>query len=66
VALVGIGSDLAEANAVVEEKAASIGGEVFYRKDIGTPALIQRRIDHMRKLRPHAVASPGIGTHATR
>jgi phosphoribosylamine--glycine ligase len=66
VALVGIGSDLAEANAVVEAKAASIGGEVFYRKDIGTPALIQRRIDHMRKLRPHAVASPGIGTHATR
>jgi phosphoribosylamine--glycine ligase len=66
VALVGIGSDLAEANAVVEAKAASIGGHVFYRKDIGTPALTQRRIDHMRKLRPNPFVARGVRTQVTR
>jgi phosphoribosylamine---glycine ligase len=65
VALVGIGCDLAEANALVEAKAELIQGNVFYRKDIGTPSLFQRRIDHMRRLRPHAFASQDIGTHAT-
>jgi phosphoribosylamine--glycine ligase len=48
VAVVGIGKDLDEANAIAEAAAASIRGPVFYRKDIGTRELVNRRVTHMR------------------
>jgi phosphoribosylamine--glycine ligase len=49
-ACVGIGDSLPEAEALAERGASSIKGPVFHRKDIGTSALIQKRIDHMEKL----------------
>jgi len=49
-ACIGIGETLAEAEALAERGASSIKGRVFHRKDIGTSALIQKRIDHMESL----------------
>ncbi len=50
VAFVGIGKNLEEAQAVAEEAACAVRGPVFHRSDIGTRALIQHRIAHMRAL----------------
>jgi phosphoribosylamine--glycine ligase len=50
-AFVGIGRNLGEAAQIAEAAAAKILGPVQHRKDIGSPALIQARIDHMRALR---------------
>lgn len=51
IGLLGIGDTLPEAlekcNALID----SFHGPLFSRKDIGTQALIQKRIDHMKKLR---------------
>jgi phosphoribosylamine--glycine ligase len=49
-ACVGIGDTLTEAEQIAERAANSIQGPVFHRKDIGTEALIQKRIDHMESL----------------
>jgi phosphoribosylamine--glycine ligase len=51
VAFVGIGDSLAEAEALAEQAAAAVKGPVFHRRDIGTAALTQKRVDHMRDLR---------------
>ncbi len=51
IALVGIGDTLEEAEALAEAAASQIKGPVFYRKDIGTKALIQKRVDMMEELR---------------
>ncbi|MFA7277471.1 MAG: phosphoribosylamine--glycine ligase [Candidatus Gracilibacteria bacterium] len=51
VALVGIGDTIAEAEKLAESAASQIQGPVFYRKDIGTKALIQKRIDMMKEIR---------------
>ncbi|OPX62936.1 MULTISPECIES: phosphoribosylamine--glycine ligase [unclassified Methanoregula] len=50
-AYVGIGETLDEAEHHAEEAAAGVKGEVRYRRDIGTPALLERRITHMKELR---------------
>ncbi len=58
VAVVGIGKDLDEANAIAEAAAASIRGPAFYRKDIGTRELVNRRVAHMREVnssRPQSI-----------
>jgi phosphoribosylamine-glycine ligase len=52
-AFVGIGNSLSEAEAYAEEAALSVVGPVRHRSDIGTEKLIQRRIDHMNRLRGH-------------
>jgi phosphoribosylamine--glycine ligase len=57
VALVGIGDTLPEAYDIAERAAGAVKGPVFYRRDIGTAALIQRRVDHMRQL-----AADRVGT----
>lgn len=51
VAFVGIGSNLAEAESLAQSAVSSVKGSVFYRKDIGTAALIQKRVDHMKAIR---------------
>ena len=51
VAVVGMADSISRAEHVAEESTRYIKGELFHRKDIGTPALIQKRIDHMKKLR---------------
>ncbi len=51
VAFVGIGASLAEAEALAQSSVGSVKGPVFYRRDIGTAELIQKRVEHMKKLR---------------
>lgn len=51
VAFVGIGASLAEAEAAAQSAVSSVKGPVFFRKDIGTAELIQKRVEHMKELR---------------
>jgi phosphoribosylamine--glycine ligase len=51
VAFVGIGKDLSEAEAIAERAASAVRGPVYHRADIGTQQLIQKRVEHMRRLR---------------
>ena len=51
VAFVGIADTLEEAERLAESATGSVSGPVFYRKDIGTAELVQKRIDHMKELR---------------
>ena len=51
VAFVGIADTLEEAEKIAQKGVESIKGKVFYREDIGTKELIQKRIDHVKELR---------------
>ncbi|MBN1494793.1 phosphoribosylamine--glycine ligase [Candidatus Peregrinibacteria bacterium] len=51
VAFVGIADTIHEAEKSAAGALASISGPVFYRTDIGTDALIQQRIEMMKKIR---------------
>jgi phosphoribosylamine--glycine ligase len=51
IGVVGIADDLHNAEVMAENAVAAIRGPVAHRPDIGTEALIQKRIDHMRKIR---------------
>ncbi len=48
---VGIGGSLAEANQHCEDLIGNFDGPVFYRKDIGTDELVQKRVKNMEKVR---------------
>jgi phosphoribosylamine--glycine ligase len=50
-AYVGLGDTLNEAEQAAESAAASVKGKVRHRRDIGTQALLDRRISHMKELR---------------
>ena len=52
-AVVGIADDLEMAEAQAEKLISQVSGPLFHRKDIGTAELVQRRINHMRELRPN-------------
>jgi len=49
--VLGIGDSLEEAEQRAQNAVCGVKGNLRYRKDIGTQALIQKRIEHMRKLR---------------
>jgi phosphoribosylamine--glycine ligase len=51
IGIVGIADTLDAARLIAEEGVKAIKGPVAYREDIGTDALIQKRIDHMKKIR---------------
>lgn len=51
VAVVGIADTLQEAEAIAESEIKRIDGPLFHRTDIGTEALIQKRIKHMNVLK---------------
>ena len=51
IGIVGIADNLEDARKIAEEGVKAISGPVAYRTDIGTDALIQKRIDHMKKIR---------------
>lgn len=51
VAVVGTGETIGAAEAVCEEVVRQIPGPFFHRADIGTDALVARRIDYMRRLK---------------
>lgn len=51
VAVVGLADSISEAEAMAEKEVSSITGPLFHRKDIGTDAVIQKRVDHMKEIR---------------
>jgi phosphoribosylamine--glycine ligase len=51
IGIVGIANTLEDARKIAEEGVKAVSGSVAYRTDIGTDALIQKRIDHMKKIR---------------
>ncbi|PKN20295.1 MAG: phosphoribosylamine--glycine ligase [Deltaproteobacteria bacterium HGW-Deltaproteobacteria-6] len=51
IGIVGIADTLDEARKIAEEGVKAVKGPVAYREDIGTDALIRKRIDHMKKIR---------------
>ncbi len=51
VAFVGIADTIEEAEALAQQGVESVEGSIFYRKDIGTQELIQRRVKMMKELR---------------
>lgn len=51
IAFVGIADTLEKAEQIAESACGSVKGSVFYRPDIGTKALIEKRVGMMRKLR---------------
>lgn len=50
-AFVGVGDTLDMAEEVAEKAAKSVKGQVRHRSDIGTRALLEKRISHMKELR---------------
>jgi phosphoribosylamine-glycine ligase len=52
VAVVALASTIYEAETICERVVAAIPGPFFHRTDIGTPALIGRRVSHMKSVRP--------------
>ena len=51
IGIVGIADNLTEARKIAGEGVMAVKGPVAYRADIGTDTLIQKRIDHMKKIR---------------
>ncbi|MEM3555978.1 MAG: phosphoribosylamine--glycine ligase [Candidatus Micrarchaeia archaeon] len=51
--LVGISESIEKAERIAESAVGFVKGKLFYRKDIGTKGLIQKRMQHMKKLRGH-------------
>lgn len=51
IGIVGIADTLADARKIAEEGVKAVKGPVAYREDIGTDALIQKRVNHMKKIR---------------
>ena len=51
IGVVGIADTLAEAEKIAEKAVAAISGPVAHRPDIGTADLIDKRIQHMRRIR---------------
>lgn len=51
VAFVGIAETLEAAEKIAEKAASSVKGPVFHREDVGTAALIEKRVAMMRALR---------------
>jgi len=51
IGVVGIAESLDRAEQIAEKAVSAVKGPVDHRPDIGTRALIQKRIDHMRRIR---------------
>lgn len=59
IAFVGIGDTLSQAEMIAERAASQVRGPVYHRRDIGTAALIRKRVEHMQRItqeRPMAAA----------
>ncbi|MBI2549750.1 phosphoribosylamine--glycine ligase [Candidatus Woesearchaeota archaeon] len=50
VAFVGIADTISAAEKIAEEAASMVKGGVFHRKDIGTWQLVQKRVEHVKRL----------------
>lgn len=51
IGVVGIAENLEKAEEIAERAISAVKGPVDHRPDIGTKPLVQRRIDHMKKIR---------------
>ncbi len=51
IALVGVADSIEVAEKIAEDACMQVKGHVRHRKDIGTRALVQKRTDHMKKIR---------------
>ena len=51
IGVVGIANELAEAEKIAETAANAIKGAVSHRSDIGTEALVEKRVRHIKELR---------------
>ena len=51
VAVVGMAESISEAEQIAEREVAALDGPLFHRADIGTDALVQKRVEHMKSLR---------------
>ncbi|MFH0834695.1 MAG: phosphoribosylamine--glycine ligase [Patescibacteria group bacterium] len=51
IAVVGIAESLEKAEKIAEKGVNQIDGRLFHRRDIGTPALVEKRIRHLKSLR---------------
>jgi phosphoribosylamine--glycine ligase len=61
VAFVGIANTLFEAEKIAEEAASLVEGPVFHRRDIGTAELIQKRVDHVRRIMGEQARERAVG-----
>lgn len=50
-AFVGIADNIEEAESLAQQGVESVEGPIFYRKDIGTQELIQKKVEMMKNLR---------------
>lgn len=55
--VVGVAQTLEEAESIAESAAVKVKGPVFHRRDIGTAALVQLRVDHLASLRRNIPAN---------
>lgn len=53
IGILGIGKDIPDAEKIAEKGTSFVKGRVRHRSDIGTDKLVQKRIEHMKKLREH-------------
>ncbi len=51
-AVLGVADSIQEAERIAENATAHFKGKLRHRKDIGTRELVQRRIDHVRSIKP--------------
>lgn len=51
VAVVGMAKTIAEAEKIAESEIQRVKGPLFHREDIGTDALVNKRVKHMQELR---------------
>ncbi len=49
--VVAAGESIEEAEKICEEATQFVKGDLYHRRDVGTKELIQKRIDHMKKIR---------------
>ncbi|MCQ2971925.1 MAG: phosphoribosylamine--glycine ligase [archaeon] len=49
--IVASGDSIEEAEKIAEEACQYVKGNVYHRRDVGTTALVQKRIDHMKEIK---------------
>ena len=48
--IVASGDSIEEAEKIAEEACSFVKGNVYHRRDVGTTALVQKRVDHMKEI----------------
>ena len=51
IAVIGVDETIEKAEKLAQREISKIKGPLFYRRDIGTSKLIQKKINHMDSLR---------------